>query len=172
MICSCSAFYFLRLAFLSRAARSDAASFANARNYGARGDGFTNDFAAIQHALDAAHAAGGGTVMVQVGQYRVMLAPSDNASLRHALVMYPGVMLTGAGANQTTIRLADDQGSYGSLLASAMIGTDISNLTPQNLLFDHNTTHNLLNSLDDVALRRRRAEPRSASARCRTASTF
>lgn len=45
-----------------------AANF-NVRNYGAKGDGAAKDTAAIQKAIDAAAAEGGGTVWVPAGRY-------------------------------------------------------------------------------------------------------
>ncbi len=49
----------------------NASRFFNVKNYGAVGDGTTNDIAAITAALDAAEAAGGGTVYFPAGTYRV-----------------------------------------------------------------------------------------------------
>ena len=46
----------------------DAAVF-NVREFGAKGDGSTKDTAAIQRAVDAAHAAGGGEVLFDAGVY-------------------------------------------------------------------------------------------------------
>jgi parallel beta-helix repeat protein len=43
----------------------------NVKQYGAFGDGVQDDTAAIQAALDAAHAAGGGTVLFPPGVYRI-----------------------------------------------------------------------------------------------------
>lgn len=43
----------------------------NVRDFGASGDGTTLDTAAVQAALDAAHAAGGGTVIVPAGTFLV-----------------------------------------------------------------------------------------------------
>ena len=52
------------------------------RDFGAKGDGVANDTAAIQHAIDAAHAAGGGCVVVPKGEW-----------LTCALFFRPGVNL-------------------------------------------------------------------------------
>jgi polygalacturonase len=41
----------------------------NVRDHGAKGDGVTLDTAAIQAAIDACHAARGGTVLVPAGDF-------------------------------------------------------------------------------------------------------
>jgi hypothetical protein len=43
----------------------------NIRNYGAKGDGATLDSAALQRAVDACHADGGGTVLVPSGRFLI-----------------------------------------------------------------------------------------------------
>lgn len=65
----------------------------NVKQYGAAGDGSQNDTAAIQSALDAAHAAGGGTVLFPPGVY-----PITN------LTCYDDLHLKGAGG--ATLKLA------------------------------------------------------------------
>ena len=52
------------------AAAAPTATF-NVKNYGAKGDGSTNDAAAITKAVNAANAAGGGTVEFPSGTYKV-----------------------------------------------------------------------------------------------------
>ncbi len=58
------------MAGVSTAAAQSAVGALNVRDYGARGDGKTDDTASFQKALDAAGKAGGGVVYAPVGNYR------------------------------------------------------------------------------------------------------
>jgi len=74
------------------------------RNYGARGDGTTDDTAAIQRAIDAVAAAGGGTVTLPAGTYRVA-SPLKGTPLYPIVVrLRSHVALVGSGA-ASVIRL-------------------------------------------------------------------
>jgi hypothetical protein len=61
-------------------------SWTNVKDYGATGDGTTDDGAAIQAAINAANAAGGGTVFVPAGTY-----------LCSGLDLYSNITLAGSG---------------------------------------------------------------------------
>lgn len=50
----------------------------NVRDFGAKGDGITNDGPAFQKALDALGAAGGGTLFVPEGQYSIVTPVTKN----------------------------------------------------------------------------------------------
>jgi hypothetical protein len=67
----------------------------NVKSYGAVGDGVTNDTAAIQAAIDAAVAAGGGTVFIPEGIFVCASGLSWNVD---------GVYLVGVGANASTLK--------------------------------------------------------------------
>lgn len=77
-------------------------SFLNAhhfdvRAYGAKGDGTTDDRAAIQAAMDAAAAAGGGTVFFPIGTYLIGSAVTFGAN---------GIRMVGASPRKSQITVA------------------------------------------------------------------
>lgn len=69
----------------------------NVRDFGAAGDGVTDDSAALQAALDRAHALGGGIVFLPPGTYRKAARKSDNSGYLPPLAMYSNTTLVGAG---------------------------------------------------------------------------
>lgn len=64
-------------------------------DFGALGDGVADDTAAIQAAVDAVTAAGGGILFFPAGQYLITT---------HILIAAPNVLLVGEGAGATIIR--------------------------------------------------------------------
>lgn len=69
--------------------------FLNVKSYGAVGNGVTDDTAAFQCAVDAAAAAGGGTILVPAGTY--YLAGQVNITTH-------GITIQGMGSHTTTLR--------------------------------------------------------------------
>src|ERR1044071_1273572 len=67
------------------ARQADAAGVYNVRAFGAKGDGKALDSPAINKAIDAAHAAGGGTVRFPAGTYR-----SFSIHLKSKVSLHPG----------------------------------------------------------------------------------
>lgn len=60
---------FTMMTFAGETAQTSIANYFNVRDYGAKGDGQTDDTSAFQKALDAASRAGGGTVYAPRGNY-------------------------------------------------------------------------------------------------------
>jgi hypothetical protein len=79
--------------------------FVNVKDYGATGDGTTDDSVAVQAALDAVSALGGGTVYVPDGTYRVanLLWPSHTAIVGPSRTTFQyGFTANGRGATFKT----------------------------------------------------------------------
>lgn len=85
------------------------------KGFGAAGDGVTNDTAAIQKAVNAIGAAGGGTVFFPRGTYLVSNGNPGARSWDNRVaiwVKYNNVHLKGDGVGATTIRLANEAGAH------------------------------------------------------------
>jgi len=74
----------------------------NVKVYGAKGDGSTDDTAAIQAAINACHTAGGGVVYFPEGIY--VVTPTGSPSVGISLLGMTGVRLVGAGARASTLK--------------------------------------------------------------------
>jgi len=84
----------------------------NVKSYGAAGDGATDDYEALQDAIDAASAAGGGALYLPQGRYLVS----------KALVWASGVSLIGDGERLSILQVTDpDQ--------DCIAGTDVHSVT-------------------------------------------
>ncbi|MGC4946164.1 glycosyl hydrolase family 28-related protein [Streptomyces sp. DT224] len=88
-----------------------AAKIFNVRDRGARGDGVTDDAAAIQAALTAARDAGGGTVLVPAGTYRLATLPLRIYRNTHLWAL-PGARLVRATA-ATMLLNGDSSQNFG-----------------------------------------------------------
>lgn len=100
------------------------------RRYGAKGDGATDDSAAIQKAIDAANTAGGGTVYFPAGEY------VGNVILKQGVYLVGDHAMTGYGYQGTVhscVLTANATGAVidtpvGSTIDCGVIGLDINGL--------------------------------------------
>lgn len=113
------------------------------RNYGANPNDSKNDTAAIQAALDAAHAAGGGKVVLSAGTYT--LTGTGTAS-DGALRIYSNTEISGDGIGKTILKLADGWSSK----ITGMIRTPVNEVTENVIIRDLTLDGNRNNSTADV----------------------
>lgn len=111
--------------------------YATPQDYGATGNGVTDDTAAFQAAITAVQNAGGGTVFVPAGTYLVTPTASPALSVTHN-----GVKILGAGRDSTTIK------KNGNGVALSLSGpssdptgaTHVRECTVENLSINGNST--------------------------------
>ncbi|MBF7144789.1 MULTISPECIES: putative Ig domain-containing protein [Pseudomonas] len=107
----------------------------NVKDFGAVGDGITDDTAAIQSAINAAQAAGGGTVFVPTGTFIVSAReePGDGC-----LMLKSNVYLEGAGAGLTTVKVADGSNTKITGVIRSAYGEETHDFGLSNLTIDGN----------------------------------
>jgi hypothetical protein len=104
---------------------------------------YVEKYGGIQAAINAANAAGGGTVRLRSHTtYAVTISGGK------ALTVYPGITIDGNGA---TIRLVNAAGNYETIFSGATAGADLSNLTIKNLTIDQNSTNNTVTNTGQLS---------------------
>lgn len=107
----------------------------NVQEFGAKGDGITDDTAAIQAAIDAAAAAGGGEVYVPPGTYIVTAGeePSDGC-----LMLKSNVHMYGDGMGVSNIKVADGSDTKITGVIRSAYGEETHDFGLSNLTIDGN----------------------------------
>ena len=109
----------------------------NVRDYGATGDGSSNDRAAIQRALDDAYTAGGGSVYLPAGTYAI--APTDgNKATTAGLQIRDNVTVYGDGMGDTVIKVMDGYAGGMTGIMRTPYGQENANITVRDLTLDGN----------------------------------
>ncbi len=79
----------------------------NVKDYGATGDGVTDDAQSIRDCIDACYEVGGGTVYIPAGTYRLVtgrdLPDTDNAVMKVHVALRSGVIVAGDGVGKTIL---------------------------------------------------------------------
>ncbi len=114
----------------------------NVTDYGAVGNGTTDDTAAINAAITAAGPTK-GVVYFPPGTYRVATWTGTAGTISHrAITPLPGITLRGASRAASIIKVGNNVGDYFTVIGPPTAGTDLSGLTIESLTVDHNLTNN------------------------------
>ena len=119
--------------------RSGARPAFDVRSFGARGDGRTDDSRALQAALDAARAAGGGVVHVPAGTYLIGPPPGPPGKPgTGSITIGSGTWLRGDGP-ASVLKVKDAVGSYRALFTGHPgPETPLEDVTLSDLRIDQN----------------------------------
>ena len=128
------------LALPACAQRKAAARLFDVRDFGARGDGKANDAPAFQRAIDAAAAAGGGTVRFGPGIFTLNLSAGPGGVGGAAFTLRSEVRLEGVDRANSVLRLADGQLGPGTFLRLIASEGTLENAALSDFTLDANRT--------------------------------
>jgi parallel beta-helix repeat protein len=112
----------------------------NVKDFGAVGDGVTNDRDAIQAAVNAARAAGGGEVYIPSGTYIVTGYSSPSLG---CIMLYDNITVSGDGMGQTTVKLQDGWSTAITGIFRTQYGVENHDISVHDLTIDGNRANTL-----------------------------
>lgn len=130
---------------VQRTIQDKAREFISVTDFGAVGDGVTDDTAAIQAAITATNAAGGGTVNFMPGKTYIV---TPRAATSFILQNRSNVRLQGNGGS--TLKVKSGSGDYLGILGVDGGNPAVFNMTVDGMTFDHNTEGNPLTTLINI----------------------
>jgi hypothetical protein len=112
-------------------------------SYGAIPNDNKDDTKAIQKAIDALYAKGGGSVLFAGGSYTIAIQPTS-ASRPHpqALILHSKLRLTSVSNQHATLKLANRQGNYESVMATAQYSDPLEDFILETITLDSNGQNN------------------------------
>ncbi|KQU46001.1 hypothetical protein ASG67_15460 [Sphingomonas sp. Leaf339] len=131
---------FAALSMPACAQRNGPARRFDVQDFGALGDGKGDDGPAFQRAIDAAAAAGGGTVRFGPGIFALRLSPGPGGNGGAAFTLRSGVRLEGADRARSVLRLADGQLGPGTFLRIIASEGTLENAGLSDFTLDANRT--------------------------------
>ena len=127
----------LQAAATGQPAARPAVSVVSIREFGAAGDGATDDTSAIVAAFSAACAGGGGTISIPSGTFLINPAAASIPLCSNLFVHGPG-----------TLRVKPDTGNYRAIFAASPPETAVNNLTFTGITVDQNAFNNTTATID------------------------
>jgi hypothetical protein len=115
----------------------------NVKDFGAKGDGVTDDRLAIQKALDEVGAFGGGTVVIPEGTFLIKRPVKGTPFFPILLHVWSGTTVKGAGPTSRVLldpvpATSDDAWIFGTCLKTKNCPTPTKNITFDNFAIDGN----------------------------------
>lgn len=138
--------FILNFVFILLLSQSYGTGKINVKNFGAKGDGKTNDTKAIQSAINAANFLAKTTIYFPAGTYIIgSYTSTSNYLENYCLLLHSNLDITGDG-DQTVIKLADHIFDKTDSNANAHIfyGSKVKNISFSDLMIDMNGINNLV----------------------------
>ncbi len=120
----------------------DAQVTGNVRDFGATGDGTTDDRAAIQSTINYVHDNGGGTVFFPSGTYLISPLADPDPKQVICLKLYDNIALVGVSRDSSVIKLINNSPNFDAMVGNNPSYQKIDNIQLKDLCFDANGMNN------------------------------
>jgi hypothetical protein len=123
----------------------------NVKRDGALCDGSTDDTDSIQATIEAVRAAGGGVVELADGTSVIRIAKTASSTWKHALTIYPGIVIRGQSRERSVLKLISGAGNYNAIFSRALSSdADMNDVGLYDFTLDQNNDGNVPAGMGDL----------------------